>query len=127
MAKAVGRPKRNIVAQEGAETQDYKLVLANAVPELLGTLMLLASKRNKSPKVRLDAAKTLLGMAGVVAPKAATARGADRSLHELDLAELQAMRDQLDNEVAGRAKVIVQAPPLPVPAPAPQDIADLID
>jgi hypothetical protein len=59
------------------------------------------------PKIRLDAAKTLLDRAGHIAPKAREAGGGhDKPLHEMSIDELRALVDRYEAELGGRAKLV---------------------
>lgn len=62
-------------------------------------------------KVRLDAAKTILAMAGHVAPRAkAQGDGQERTLSEMSLDELKEKQDQLQGEILARAKPVNAQP-----------------
>lgn len=52
------------------------------------------------------AAKTVLAIAGHVAPRAAAERGADIPLHEMSLADLRGLSSDLQGELASRATPI---------------------
>ena len=68
-------------------------------------------------KIRLDAAKSLAAMAGHVAPRAAAEKPADQPLHEMTTDQLRELAGRLEDEIAGRAKVIsADAAPAPVHA-----------
>ena len=60
-----------------------------------------------SPKVRLDGAKILLERAGHVAPRPTLpADTGETPLHEMTTDELRALAGRLEDEIAGRAKVV---------------------
>lgn len=75
----------------------------------------LAADTTISPKVRLDAAKTLLDRAGHVAPKARDAQNAtDLPLNEMTVDELKTLAATLEAEIAGRAKTVSSADAAPI-------------
>jgi phage terminase small subunit len=64
------------------------------------------------PKLRLEAAKSLLDRAGHIAPKARDANGEQhKPLHEMSIDELRALVDRYEVELAGRAKLVSAEPP----------------
>ena len=74
-----------------------------------------------SEKVRVEAARTLLDRAGLIAPRAAapdTSR--EVSLHEMSLADLRELAEKLESELAGRARD-VGAPLAPAVESQPLD------
>lgn len=76
-------------------------------------------------KVRLDAAKTILAIAGHIAPRAkAQGDGQERTLSEMTLDELKEKQDQLQGEILARAKP-VNAQPAAIPAPQALDLLGL--
>lgn len=81
----------------------------------------IANNAEISPKVRLDAAKILLERAGHVAPRAAAEKPADQPLHEMTTDQLRELAGRLEDEIAGRAKVISADT-----APAPSQAIDVI-
>jgi phage terminase small subunit len=87
-----------------------RLRLARGVPLALNTLEYLVEKA-VSEKVRLDASKALLDRAGIVPPKAQeNPNGIEKPLHEMSMDELRAMANRLEDELAGRAKVVTDVP-----------------
>lgn len=77
------------------------------VPEAVAVLR--AALRDPQARVRVDAAKTLLDRAGVVAKPEAAA--AERNLSELSRDDLRALIDQLQAEDAERAAAPPRAAP----------------
>lgn len=74
-------------------------------------------------KVKLEAARYLLSLAGHVAPRAHVPdAGGDKQLSEMSIEDLRAQRDTLESEIAGRAKA-VSAHTVP---PSNDDAIDLI-
>lgn len=70
-------------------------------------LLELAASKTASERVRADCAKALLDRAGFIAPRAvAPGNGLNKQLHELSTADLRALADKLENEIAGRAKQV---------------------
>jgi phage terminase small subunit len=59
------------------------------------------------PKLRLEAAKSLLDRAGHIAPKARDANERHhKPLHEMSIEELRALADRFEAELGGRAKLV---------------------
>jgi phage terminase small subunit len=76
----------------------------------------IAQNEDISPKVRLDAAKTLLDRAGHVAPRPRSEDDRTQTpLHEMTTDELRELATRLEGEIAGRAKEI---------APTSSDVVD---
>lgn len=79
--------------------------LAAAAPVALRVIERLVSDEATHPKIRLDAAKTILDRAGYIGPKAREAdKSGDQPLHELSTDELRALAGRLEAEIAGRAR-----------------------
>ena len=71
--------------------------MAPAAVEVLASLM---DDEDASPKIRLDAAKTILDRAGFVPPKALEAPTVgEKSLHEMSRDELATRVHQLQSEI----------------------------
>lgn len=100
-----------------------KRLVQNA-PMALGVVESIATNPEISPKVRLDAAKTLLDRAGHIAPKAIDGAKdtTNTPLHEMSTDELRRMASDLESEIAGRAKDVSRA----TAAPIEQQVIDLI-
>ncbi|MEP3248055.1 MAG: hypothetical protein ABJN40_05950 [Sneathiella sp.] len=82
---------------------------------------ILASK-TATDKARLDAARLVLDRAGYVAPKAPEAsKPGEKSLHELSRQELADRAERLQNEIADRSKLVIDAP---VNTPNPSEDVD---
>jgi phage terminase small subunit len=62
-----------------------------------------------TPKVKLDAAKTVLDRAGHIAPKAESAAdpASERDLHAMSIAELEAFIDRAKREASDRATIVI--------------------
>ena len=82
--------------------------LATAAPAALQTVEQIRKGEIKdNAKVRLDAAKVVLALAGHIAPRArALDDGQAKTLGEMSLEELKATQDRLNNELASRAKAV---------------------
>jgi short-subunit dehydrogenase involved in D-alanine esterification of teichoic acids len=75
--------------------------LAAMAPAALVVLNDLMDDEDASPKIRLDAAKTILDRAGFVPPKASDAPTVgEKSLHEMSRDELAARVRQIQGEIA---------------------------
>lgn len=85
-------------------------IVENA-PMAMGVLESIAKDTSVSPKVRIDAAKTLLDRAGHIAPKAIDSAKdtTNTPLHEMTTDELRTMASKLEEEIAGRAKDVSSA------------------
>jgi len=80
--------------------------LAMMAPAAVGVLASLMDDEDASPKIRLDAAKTILDRAGFVPPKASDAPTVgERALHEMTRDELAARVHQLQNEIGASGMV----------------------
>ena len=74
--------------------------LAAMAPAAISVLSGLMNDEDASPKIRLDAAKTILGRAGFVPPKASDAPTVgEKSLHEMTRDELAERVHQLQGEI----------------------------
>jgi hypothetical protein len=81
--------------------------LVAVAPIALAVIERLVKDDTTPPKIRLDAAKTLLDRAGHIAPRAIVDKAThELSLHELSIGELRQLADRLEGELAGRAKDI---------------------
>jgi phage terminase small subunit len=81
--------------------------LALDAPLARRVLVDLAQDVNMHPKIRLDAAKTLLDRAGHVAPRPMMEkRMEEKALHEMPIEQLRALADKLEAELADRAKPV---------------------
>jgi phage terminase small subunit len=79
--------------------------LVAGAPIALSVIERLVKDETTPPKIRLDAAKTLLDRAGHIAPRAIVDKAThELSLHELSIGELRQLADRLEGELAGRAK-----------------------
>lgn len=79
--------------------------LVAGAPIALAVIELLVKDETTPPKIRLDAAKTILDRAGHIAPRAIVDKAShELALHELSLGELRALADKLEGELAGRGK-----------------------
>jgi hypothetical protein len=84
--------------------------LVAGAPIALSVIERLVKDETTPPKIRLDAAKTLLDRAGHIAPRAIVDKGThELALHELSMGELRQLADRLETELAGRAKDISSA------------------
>jgi hypothetical protein len=84
---------------------DVRRRLVSGAPIALAVIERLVKDESTPPKIRLDAAKTLLDRAGHIAPRAILDKGTQElALHELSLSELRSLADRLEGELAGRAK-----------------------
>lgn len=72
----------------------------------------LAKNEDIAPRVRLDAARTLLDRAGHVAPRIAE-KPSEAPLHELSTDALKQLASRLEGELAGRAKPVISATAAP--------------
>lgn len=94
--------------------------IALGAPAAVKLLRRFVTEETWDPRIRLHAAKTLVGLAGYVAPKASAAAVAgEKPLNELSMTELRALADKLEGELAGRAKEVSSA------AVAPKTMKDL--
>lgn len=75
------------------------------------------------PKLRLEAAKTLLDRAGFIAPKAPEAPGGAKPLQQMDQGELAEQLRRVQAELSNRATVIVDAPNKAGASPQDTDLA----
>lgn len=83
----------------------------------------MANDETMHPKIRLDAAKTLLDRAGHIAPRAAASKDASEiSMHEMSTDELRSLANKLEDEIAGRAKDVSSA----IEAPSETQAIDII-
>lgn len=81
--------------------------LVAGAPIALAVIERLIKDDTTPPKIRLDAAKTLLDRAGHIAPRAILDKGThELSLHEMSIADLRQLADRLEGEIAGRAEDI---------------------
>lgn len=97
--------------------------LATGAPMALSVLQEFAMNQAMHPKIRLDAAKTLLDRAGYISPKAvAASNGASVPLNEMSMADLRTLADKLEGEIAGRAKEVSSAKAAPTKAQTLDDI-----
>ena len=84
-----------------------QIALAEDAPLARNLLRQYVKDPSMHPKIRLDAAKTLLDRAGHIAPKAKDpSAGHDKPLHEMSLEELRALVDRYEAELTGRAKLV---------------------
>ncbi len=89
--------------------------LVAGAPIALAVIERLVKDDTTPPKIRLDAAKTLLDRAGHIAPRAITDKAThELALHELSLGDLRQLADKLEGEIAGRAKDVSGADAAPV-------------
>jgi hypothetical protein len=99
----------------------HKRLVASA-PMALAIIEELARNAD-SPKVRLDAAKTLMDRAGHVPPRVADiVRPYETPLNEMSVEELKALATRLEDEVVSRATVVSSVTDLPV-----EELVDLMD
>jgi phage terminase small subunit len=109
-ARAAGTEILNRPSVALAIARAARLRLARGVPMALGVLEYLAEKA-KSEKVRLDAATRMLDRAGIVPPKPPNEQSEfEKPLHEMNLAELRVRAARLEDEIAGRARVVTDTP-----------------
>lgn len=79
--------------------------LAAMAPAAVKTLSGLMDDEDASPKIRLDAAKTILDRAGFVPPKAMEApMVGEKALHEMSRDELAARVRQLQSEIGAPSR-----------------------
>lgn len=105
--------------------------LVAGAPIALAVIERLIKDDTTPPKIRLDAAKTLLDRAGHIAPRAITDKSQhELALHEMSISDLRQLADKLEGEIAGRAKDIGGADSAPtgtqaaeVAAAAPSSLA----
>jgi hypothetical protein len=84
-----------------------QIALAEDAPLARNLLRQYVKDESINPKIRLDAARTLLDRAGHIAPKAKDpSAGHDKPLHEMSLEELRALVDRYEAELTGRAKLV---------------------
>ena len=84
-----------------------QIALAEDAPLARNLLRQYVKDPSMHPKIRLDAAKTLLDRAGHIAPKARDASGGqDKPLNEMSRDELRALVDRYEAELTGRAKLV---------------------
>jgi hypothetical protein len=84
--------------------------LASKVPMALAVLEHLA-EHAVSERVRMESATRLLDRAGLAPPKALDERrDPEKPIHELSISELRAKADQLEQELAARARDITPDP-----------------
>lgn len=89
---------------------ETRRLLVSGAPAALRVIQEIAANAELNPKVRLDAAKTLLDRAGHVAPRASEpANAGDLPLHEMALADLRALAGHLEAEIAIRARDVSSA------------------
>lgn len=90
--------------------------LVAGAPIALAVIERLVKDETTPPKIRLDAAKTLLDRAGHIAPRAIVDKAThELALHEMSLGDLRQLADKLEGEIAGRAKDIAGADAAPLP------------
>jgi superfamily II DNA or RNA helicase len=101
--------------------------LAEAAPMALDVVKRLALGELGAanlPKVRLDAAKTLLDRAGMIAPKAKDADASlDKQLNEMSVEELRALMGRLEEAITSQAKDVSA----PLDAPEEANALTLLD
>jgi phage terminase small subunit len=96
--------------------------LVASAPMALRVITEIVQNETVSPKVRLDGARILLERAGHVAPRPTPpADIGETPLHEMSTDELRSLAGRLEDEIAGRAKVVPG-----VMAPAAADSVDLV-
>lgn len=79
--------------------------LVAVAPIALAVIERLVKDDTTPPKIRLDAARTLLDRAGFIAPRAIVDKAThELALHELSIGELRSLADKLEGELSGRAK-----------------------
>src|SRR5215831_18299686 len=92
-----------------------RTALAEDAPLARNLLRQYVKDTEMNPKIRLDAAKTLLDRSGHIAPKARDESAErEKSLHEMSTDELRAMVDRLETEVANRATPVLGASGAPI-------------
>jgi hypothetical protein len=97
--------------------------LVAGAPIALSVIERLVKDETTPPKIRLDAAKTLLDRAGHIAPRAIVDKAThELALHELSIGELRQLADKLEGELSGRARNVSG----PNAAPAETQAADVI-
>ena len=101
---------------------EVRRLLVASAPMALRVINEIVQNETVSPKVRLDGAKILLERAGHVAPRPTPpADTGETPLHEMSTTELRTLAARLEDEIAGRAKVVPGA----MMAPAAES-ADLV-
>lgn len=97
--------------------------LAMNAPLAMNVLQELVTDKTMHPKLRLDAAKTILDRAGHIAPKAVAQGSKDaKPLNEMSMGELRELADKLEGEISGRAKEVSSAKAAPAKAQTIDDI-----
>jgi hypothetical protein len=93
-----------------------KTALAHDAPLARNLLRQYVMDPKMNPKIRLDAAKTLLDRSGHIAPKARdeSDEHRHRSLHEMTTEQLRAEADRLAGEIANRARPVLGASDAPI-------------
>lgn len=98
-------------------------LIAGVSKNLAAVDSVLEDPKQPGAKVKLEAARYLLSLAGHVAPRAHVPdAGGDKQLSEMTIEDLRAQRDTLESEIAGRAKS-VSAPTAP---PSNSEAIDLL-
>jgi phage terminase small subunit len=117
-ASQIGSALLRIPHVQAAIQAGVRHALALDAPLARRVLVDLAQDVEMHPKIRLDAAKTLLDRAGHVAPRPTTDKSTEhQALHEMSIDQLRALADKLETELADRAKPVDSAQIDAEPAP----------
>jgi phage terminase small subunit len=109
-ASQIGSALLKVPHIQAAVQAGVRHALALDAPLARRVLVDLAQDAHMNPKIRLDAAKTLLDRAGHVAPRPTTDKSAEhQALHEMSIEQLRALADRLESELADRAKPVEPA------------------
>lgn len=93
--------------------------LVAGAPVALAVIERLIKDDTTPPKIRLDAAKTLLDSAGHIAPRAIMDKAThELALHEMTIDDLRQLAERLEGEIAGRARDVGGASAAPAEAKA---------
>lgn len=105
---------------------EVQTALRRAAPIALKVLLGIISDDKVSPRVRVDAAKTVLDRAGHQAPKDGAA-DLDKPLSDMSPDELRAYVDRAQRELSDRAKPIIEVDSAPVGADTPTQVIDIFE
>lgn len=96
-----------------------RLIRVEGAPVAFKVLLDIAKDVTAPKGVRVDAAKTLLSRAGHVEPRAEQAKPDEVPMNEMTQDQLHSLVNQLEGELAARAK--------PIGAPLPTDDVDIFE
>jgi phage terminase small subunit len=112
-ASQIGSALLRVPHVQAAVQAGVRHALALDAPLARRVLVDLAQDAHMNPKIRLEAAKTLLDRAGPVAPRPTTDKSTEhQALHEMSIEQLRALADKLEAELADRAMPVAPLEPV---------------